>query len=612
MNRQPATDSDPKAEQSPVVARRNRNSVAILVLSGPDGNRMSPTLITALHRAVVEAAADPAARAIVLTSSEDFCLGPHDDLPPPGPGRHKTPASLAALAALCTLIERAPKPVVCALRGRVSGGGLMVALAAAGRVSGPRAVFTCPELRAGRVPPAGGPVRLAWRVGAGPALRLMNGAVWSAEKAQKAGLIDAVHKEGLLAAAINRALGLADGTSVADPRPGLADANRFRSAVAEARAALPAPFLSASMADHWLVDCVEAAQLLPPEQALDFAVIRAADAASRPEARALAHLARAARRALHPVPRPASGAVIVALDKEQAARWVPVMLHEGAPVILMGQDRATLADALETVAEAQLDLVEAGRLTEAEAEADWTRVSGRLALEPDQPIGVALADAAHIDWLAAQLPDVVPLALWSPAGERHPRAVTLVPAPTRPTRLCEIVSNKAAAIDAVAGMALQMRLTPLRARGGPLLAPLIRATAQAAARLRAAGVSVGELTATGIVPPGLDHGEVAAERAALPLPVERLILLAVVNAAAKLLEDGHAARPSDVDLALVLGAGWPNWRGGPLAEADALGPMVLRHELRAAAVLDAELWTPEPMLDEMIRRGWRFEDLNAG
>jgi len=111
---------------------------------------------------------------------------------------------------------------------------------------------------------------------------------------------------------------------------------------------------------------------------------------------------------------------------------------------------------------------------------------------------------------------------------------------------------------------------------------------------------------------GVAAGGVAEERTGLPLPAERLVLLAVINAGLRLLADGHAARPSDLDLAMVMGAGWPNWRGGPMAEADGLGIMVLRHELRQAAALDAAIWEPGPMLDEMIRRGWRFEDLNAG
>ena len=74
--------------------------------------------------------------------------------------------------------------------------------------------------------------------------------------------------------------------------------------------------------------------------------------------------------------------------------------------------------------------------------------------------------------------------------------------------------------------------------------------------------------------------------------------------------EGVARRPSDLDLAMVLGAGWPEWRGGPMAEADAIGPLVLRHESLTAQSLDPDLWSPAPLLEDMLRHGWRFETLN--
>ena len=39
----------------------------------------------------------------------------------------------------------------------------------------------------------------------------------------------------------------------------------------------------------------------------------------------------------------------------------------------------------------------------------------------------------------------------------------------------------------------------------------------------------------------------------------------MVNEAALLLEEGIAARPSDVDLVMVNGYGFPNYEGGPLS-----------------------------------------------
>ncbi len=46
---------------------------------------------------------------------------------------------------------------------------------------------------------------------------------------------------------------------------------------------------------------------------------------------------------------------------------------------------------------------------------------------------------------------------------------------------------------------------------------------------------------------------------------------AIVNEAACILEEGIAASPSDIDLVLINGYGYPVWRGGPLFDADRAG-----------------------------------------
>jgi len=46
--------------------------------------------------------------------------------------------------------------------------------------------------------------------------------------------------------------------------------------------------------------------------------------------------------------------------------------------------------------------------------------------------------------------------------------------------------------------------------------------------------------------------------------IHRRALVAMANEAALLLEEGIAARPSDVDLVMVNGYGFPSYQGGPL------------------------------------------------
>lgn len=614
------------------VQRRTQDGVAVLTMAGPDGNRFGPDLVAALDHAIKAAWRDDGVRALVLTArGADFCAGPWADLPPPGPDDPEVPPVLEDLATLCANIEAAAKPLVCALHGWVTSGGLALALAAQGRIADARASVQFPEPRLGRLPPGNGAVRLGWRMGATGALRVLNarGPVLATEAA---GIVDRVAPSGLLPAAVAYADDLAMAGRVRDVTPGLSDAPGYRTAIAAARAALAVPLLPQNVHLSAIIDAVEAAQLLPPQQALAFDLIHAQDAALTPAARALAHLARATRRALEtPEAREAgagavrSSPVTAALSPENAARLIPGLLRSGAQATLTAPERDPLAKALESVAEAQSELVQAGKMSQAESERDWQRIAGRLHGDPTQPPALGLADLEHAIWLETTLPEDTGLAIWVPGGRALPdltrpdKAVALVPAPSRAPRLCEIIVRNSTDVGTDAGvvrqatqLAMRLKLTPIRASGAPVLVRLMHTAGQAAQRLRSLGVTSAQLRATGIVPSGAELGDAAGTIAELPLPVERLVLLAMVNTGAALLREGVSLRPSDLDLAMVLGAGWPNWRGGPMAEADAIGPMVLRHELRLAEGLDPELWAPDALFDRLISDGQRFEHLNAG
>lgn len=633
MTQRPPTGPQPSAgplagaDASPeYVQRRTQDGIAVLTMAGPDGNRMGPDLVRALSRAVASAYHDDGVRALVLTArGADSCAGPWTDLPPPGPEVPELPPVLADLAALCETLENADKPLVCAVHGRVTSGGLALALAAHGIVADSRATLHFPEPRLGRLPPGNGTVRLCWRLGAREALRVLH-APAPLSAASLPALVTQTVSENLLPTAIALADALAMQRSPHPQTPGLDDPPEYRATLAKARATLPQPLPAQRAHDGALLDVVEAAQLLPTYQALAFDLVHAQDAALAPVARSLAHLARATRRALDtPEARLARGAplrsspVTVALSPENAARLIPSLLRSGVEATLTAPNRDPLARALEAVAEAQLDQVKSGRMLQSDSEGDWNRLSGRLQADGDAT-AVGFADVEHLAWLEAQIGPDTPLIVWSPGAHPLPalvsqnRVVTLVPAPSRAPRLCEIVLGPDTDADPVrhaTTLALRLKLTPIRTLGTPILPLLTHAVVGATHRLRALGVTSATLRATQIVHIGAELGEAAETQTPLPLPVDRLVLLAVVNAGARLLREGISLRPSDLDLAMVLGAGWPNWRGGPMAEADVIGPMVLRHELKLAAELDADLWTPDPLFDQMIRDGARFEALNT-
>jgi 3-hydroxyacyl-CoA dehydrogenase len=72
-------------------------------------------------------------------------------------------------------------------------------------------------------------------------------------------------------------------------------------------------------------------------------------------------------------------------------------------------------------------------------------------------------------------------------------------------------------------------------------------------------------------------------RALAPEEIQRRALLAMVNEAALLLAEGVASRPSDVDVVLVQGYGFPRWEGGPVFWARQQERRRLEAELRRLA-----------------------------
>jgi 3-hydroxyacyl-CoA dehydrogenase/enoyl-CoA hydratase/3-hydroxybutyryl-CoA epimerase len=84
------------------------------------------------------------------------------------------------------------------------------------------------------------------------------------------------------------------------------------------------------------------------------------------------------------------------------------------------------------------------------------------------------------------------------------------------------------------------------------------------------------------------------------------MVLAMVNEAAVCLEDGVAAEPRDVDVAMVLGAGFPPFRGGLLRHADETGIAVVIDRLSRLADAQGERFRPAGLLREMVREQRRF------
>jgi 3-hydroxyacyl-CoA dehydrogenase / enoyl-CoA hydratase / 3-hydroxybutyryl-CoA epimerase len=90
----------------------------------------------------------------------------------------------------------------------------------------------------------------------------------------------------------------------------------------------------------------------------------------------------------------------------------------------------------------------------------------------------------------------------------------------------------------------------------------------------------------------------SAVKLAAALIVDRP-LLAMVNEASRALQEGVAASAQDVDLALILGTGFPAFRGGLLRWADQRGVSVVRDALAGMAEKNGKRFTPSPLLEQM-------------
>ncbi|SFO48722.1 short chain enoyl-CoA hydratase /3-hydroxyacyl-CoA dehydrogenase [Bradyrhizobium sp. Ghvi] len=86
----------------------------------------------------------------------------------------------------------------------------------------------------------------------------------------------------------------------------------------------------------------------------------------------------------------------------------------------------------------------------------------------------------------------------------------------------------------------------------------------------------------------------------------------MVNEGAKILEEGIAARPSDIDVVWLYGYGWPIYRGGPMFWADSIGLKHIADRLAfyAKETNDPNL-EPAPLLKKLAAEGKTFASLAA-
>ena len=97
-----------------------------------------------------------------------------------------------------------------------------------------------------------------------------------------------------------------------------------------------------------------------------------------------------------------------------------------------------------------------------------------------------------------------------------------------------------------------------------------------------------------------------------PEEIQSRYMAAMVNEGARILDEGIAARASDIDVVLLHGYGFPRWKGGPMHWADAQGPDRIAADIARFAKEDPYFWQVSPLLARLAAEGGKLAHVTTG
>ena len=92
--------------------------------------------------------------------------------------------------------------------------------------------------------------------------------------------------------------------------------------------------------------------------------------------------------------------------------------------------------------------------------------------------------------------------------------------------------------------------------------------------------------------------------------IEQRCMYSLINEGAKILEEGIAYRPGDIDVIWSYGYGFPRFRGGPMYMADQIGLETIYEAVMSYRDKFGDYWTPAPLLETLARDRKTFADWN--
>ncbi len=199
-----------------VVVEAVRPGITQITLNRPDRlNAMNYALVNDLYGALDALASDTSCRVVVLTGSgRGFCAGldlTEGASPPSTAGMGRAQSGMTVQKMIAGLVPRMrsiPQPIIAAVNGPASGGGLALALASDVRIAAASARFNVAFIRVGL---SGCDIGVSWLlprlIGASRAFELLlTGRLIDAAEADRIGLVSRVVPDGdAVAAALQTA-----------------------------------------------------------------------------------------------------------------------------------------------------------------------------------------------------------------------------------------------------------------------------------------------------------------------------------------------------------------------------------------------------------------------
>jgi len=639
---------------SELVTVTRFGQVAVVALNNPPVNALSHAVRVALlaHLKELFVAADVQA-IVIVCEGRTFIAGAdirEFGKPPLDPD----------LPELIEFLDRAPQPTVAAIHGTALGGGLELALACHFRLATESAKLGLPEVTLGILPGAGGTQRLPRLIGVKPALdMILSGTPISAPQALGLGLIDGLIADPVTDSAVEFARGvLAQGRTrrrLSELSATLDDADAFASYERST-----AERFRGFLAPRRCIDAIRGAVELPFSQGLQLERELFKRLLASSESKAQRHLF-FGEREVAKIPGLAddtptrSVKSIAVVGTGAGVNSVLLSLADSrSAVTLIADTQASLERALSQLRESYAEAVSRGRISQAECDVRLERIRPSLAYDlardadlliecvPDE-LGAKRGVLGRLDTIAkptaifATSSTLWELETLADATSRPAELVALHFANAiEPSKLLECVRGPRTSPEAFAtvvklGRGLGKIAVPVRGHVARRLLARRReetlSLVEEGARpedvdraLTEFGYPSGpfalelELSARATPDPALSkllerHSlrQGSVRRSISPEEVSARCLYSVINEAARLLDEGLAARPLDIDMIMVHGCGFPLYRGGPLFFADQIGLAEVRARLlEFRSQTGHERWTPAPLIERLAAEGSRF------